>query len=118
MDKEHKNREQTNLLDLEMLAPNCSKDLDNWEPLRKSEGAETVLEDSGTDEDCALPVSSVPGLSSPEVPLPAASRCSWWPFCMSDTFICNGTQKSLCTVYGVRHHQSQPSHVQLFVLIS
>ena len=65
-----------------------------------------------------------PGPSSPAVLLPAASRCSWWPFCMSDTFICNGTQKSLCTVYGSNgSKQSEaPSelafHVQFFVLIS
>ena len=61
MDKEHKNRERTNLLDLEILAPNCSGDSDNWEPLRKYEGPKTVLEDSDTDEECAVPVYSVPG---------------------------------------------------------
>ena len=41
-----------------------------------------------------------PGQSSPAVPSSATSKCSWWPFCESDTFICGGTQKSLCNVYG------------------
>ena len=39
-------------------------------------------------------------LSSCAVPLPTVSRCYWWPFCKSDTSICNGNQKSLCSVYG------------------
>ena len=46
-----------------------------------------------------LPVPD-PRLSSRAVPLPTASKCYWWPFCTSDTSICNGNQKSLCSVYG------------------
>lgn len=55
-----------NLSDLDALEGNavlsdCSDDSDNWEPLRKSEGPETVLDDSDTDEDCSVPDGSVPG---------------------------------------------------------
>ena len=100
-----------------IVLSDSSEDSDNWEPLRKSEGPETVLDDSDTDEDYAVPdgampspprqndpdkagPETVPRLSSRAVPLPAVSKCYWWPFCTSDTSICNGYQKSLCSVYG------------------
>ena len=34
---------------------------DNWEPLKKSVGPKTVLNNSDTDEDCSVPDGSVPG---------------------------------------------------------
>ena len=52
------------------------------------------------DEIKAPPPVPDPRLPSGAVPLPTASKCYWWPFCMSDTSICNGNQKSLCSVYG------------------
>ena len=52
------------------------------------------------DEIKAPPLVPSPRLSTRAVPLPTASKCCWWPFCMSDTSICNGNQKSLCSVYG------------------
>ena len=55
-----------NLSDLDALEgkallSDCSDGSDNWEPLRKSEGPKTVLNDSDTDEDCSVPDGSVPG---------------------------------------------------------
>ena len=52
------------------------------------------------DEIKAPPPVPDPRLPSGAVPLPTASKCYWWPFCVSDTSICNGNQKSLCSVYG------------------
>ena len=100
-----------------IVLSDSSEDSDNWEPLRKYKGPETVLDDSDTDEDYAVPDGAVPSpprqndpdkagpeavprLSSCAVPLPTVSKCYWWPFCESDTSICNGNQKSLCSVYG------------------
>ena len=48
-------------LDGNVVMSNCSEDSENEEPLPRSEGPETVLEDSDTDEDCAVPDGSVPG---------------------------------------------------------
>ena len=48
-------------LEKKAVLSDCSNNSNNWEPLRKSKGPETVLGDSDTDEDCSVPDGSVPG---------------------------------------------------------